>query len=72
MSSAAKKQKPYSYPQHGRSADTQEKLRLVKLETERLTEKLQNSILDNPKLAKKAALLVSLWVEGKTSKAKRK
>jgi hypothetical protein len=64
------KKKPYSYPD--RSSDTQEKLRLVKIETEKLTDKLQKSILDNPKLAKKAALLISLWVDGKNSKTKRK
>jgi hypothetical protein len=69
MSAAKKKKLPYSYP--GRDAtDTQERLRLVKLETERLADKIQKSIIDNPKTAKKAALLISLWIEGKKSKTK--
>lgn len=64
------KKRPYSYPDK-RNDDAQEKLRLVKIETERLTEKLQRSILDNPKVAKKAALLISLWAEGKNAKRKK-
>ncbi len=65
------KKKPYTYPEH-KAADRQESLRLVKIEAERLKEKLQQSILDNPKVAQKAALLISLWIEGKSSKGKRK
>lgn len=48
-----------------------EDIRNVKLEAERLREKLQKSIIDNPQTAKKAALLISMWVEGKT-RAKKK
>lgn len=43
----------------------------VKLECEQLREKIQKSVIDNPKVAKKAAVLVSLWVEGKTRGKKR-
>lgn len=76
--SAAKKQKPYVYPEHSGTADkrpakdTQEELRQVKLTTERLREKLQHSILDNPKLSKKAALLISLWINAKKDKKEKK
>ncbi len=47
-------------------------IRNVKLEAERLREKLQKSIIDNPQAAKKAALLISMWVEGKTKKSLKK
>jgi hypothetical protein len=64
--SVAKKPRPYqSLPEN---ATDQALLRQVKLETERLREKLQRSILDNPKLAKKSALIVSMWVEKKAKK----
>lgn len=65
--SVAKKRKPYAYPT-AEAMDRQEHLRLVKLEAERLTEKLKSNILENPKAAKKAALLISLWIEGKSRK----
>jgi hypothetical protein len=66
--SAAKKQKPYQYP--SREATGQELLRQVKIDAERLQDKLQKSILDNPKLAKKSALVLSLWIAGKDKKRK--
>ena len=50
------------------ATERQESLRQVKVEAERLKEKLQSSVLDNPKLAKKAAVLISLWVDGKEKK----
>ena len=43
----------------------------MNIEAERLREKLQRSVIDNPQTAKKAALLISLWVEGK-AKARQK
>lgn len=46
-------------------------LRSVKLEAERLREKLQRSVIDNPQTAKKAALLISLWIEGHAKKARK-
>ncbi len=46
-------------------------MRNVKIEAERLREKLQKSVIDNPQTAKKAALLISLWIEGK-AKGKQK
>jgi hypothetical protein len=46
-------------------------LRSLKIEAERLREKLQKSVIDNPHVAKKSAYLISLWIEGKT-KAKQK
>ncbi|MGZ3653298.1 MAG: hypothetical protein ACXVB9_07335 [Bdellovibrionota bacterium] len=48
-----------------------EPLRQVKLEAERLREKLQKSVIDNPQTAKKAALLISMWIEGKERKRKK-
>jgi hypothetical protein len=68
--SVAKKRKPYEYPSH-RDATDQELLRQVKIEAEKLKDKLQKSILDNPKLSKKSALLVSLWIQGKDKKSKK-
>jgi hypothetical protein len=65
--SVARKKKPYEFPNH-REATDQELLRQVKIEAEKLKDKLQKSILDNPKLAKKSALLVSLWIQGKDKK----
>jgi hypothetical protein len=66
--SAAKKQKPYQYP--SRETTGQELLRQVKIDAEQLKGKLQKSVLDNPKLAKKSALVVSLWIAGKDRKRK--
>lgn len=66
--SIAKKRRPYQYSGIGQETEKQEGLRQVKIEAEKLTEKLQRSILDNPRLAKKSALLISLWVQGKTAK----
>lgn len=67
--SVAKKRKPYTYPTQ-EATDRQERIRLVKIEAERLTDKLKSKILENPKAAKKAALLISLWIEGKTNRKK--
>ncbi len=64
--SVAKKRKPYQYPKH---EDTQENLRQTKMEVEQLKEKLQRSILENPKLAEKSARLISLWIQGKKKKS---
>ena len=41
-----------------------DEVRQGKLELNELREKLQKSVIDNPKTAKKAALLVSLWIAG--------
>lgn len=68
--SVARKKKPYEFPHH-REATDQELLRQVKIEAEKLKDKLQKSILDNPKLAKKSALLISLWIQGKEKKTKK-
>jgi hypothetical protein len=71
MPHARKKSRPYEYSKVGEASDRQTSLRQVKVEAEQLREKLQHSILDNPKVAKKAALLVSLWIEGKQRPRKR-
>ena len=63
--SVARKKRPYEYPTHREATEQQEILRKVKIEAERLRDKLQESIIDNPRAAKKAALLVSLWIQGK-------
>ena len=46
-------------------------VRNVKLECEQLREKLQKSVIDNPKTAKKAALLISMWIEGKEQRRRK-
>jgi hypothetical protein len=69
--STARKKVPYEFPR-SEAVDRQEKLRQVKLEVENLKDKLQKSILDNPKIAKKSALLISMWVEGKQKKSSKK
>lgn len=82
--SVAKKRKPYEYPKAEEASSSakgspsrmreaterQEALRQVKMDAERLKEKLQASVLDNPKLAKKAAVLISLWIDGKAKPRK--
>ncbi len=67
---AAKKKVPYQFPDKKAvdSGDSQEKLRNVKIQAEKLREKLHKSIIDNPAAAKKAALILSLWIQGKTKK----
>ena len=70
--SAVKKQKQALYPQGHGSSDKQETLRLVKVEAERIRESLQKRIIDNPAASKKAALLISLWIQGRTSVKKQK
>lgn len=67
--SAAKKPKGQAYPTH-ETAERQESLRATKIQVEQLREKLQKSIMDNPILSKKAALLISMWIENKTKKSK--
>ena len=75
---APKPRKPYAYPTASDkpspvkgaaplrdASERQESLRQVKMEAEQLRDQLQTSILDNPKRAKKAAMLLSLWIEGK-------
>ena len=42
-------------------------LRVDKATAEQLSDKLQSRILENPTAQKKAALLISLWIAGKTS-----
>lgn len=69
--STARKKIPYEFPR-SQAVDRQENLRQVKMDVENLKEKLQKSILDNPKLSKKSALLISLWIEGKTKNQKNK
>ena len=69
--SALKKQKPSLYPVGGDNQGS-EVLKKVKLEAEELRKKLQHSILDNPKLSKKAALLISLWAQGRGPKPRKK
>ena len=64
--SLAKKRRPYQYTGIGEETEKQESLRQVKLDAEKLTATLQKSILDNPRLAKKSAVLISLWIQGKT------
>ncbi len=62
MSAAKRRPHYYSPPA---AADRQESLRQVKLECEHLTEKLQRAVIDNPQTAKKAALLITMWISGK-------
>lgn len=70
---AAKKKDLLKYPANDKKpADTQENLRLVKMEAEKLRNELQKRILDNPKIAKKAALLVSLWAKNDASDKKKR
>ncbi len=66
----AKRRKPSLYPLQHEAANRQKSLQTVKLDCERLREKLQKSVIDNPQAAKKAALLISLWIEGKERKRK--
>jgi hypothetical protein len=68
MSSSAKQRKSKHCYSSRCSADAQETLRSVKIEAEHLKEKLQKSVIDNPQFAKKAAVLISLWVTGRTNK----
>lgn len=42
-----------------------DEIRNVKLEAVALREKLQKAVIDNPQTAKKAALLITMWIEGK-------
>jgi hypothetical protein len=69
--SVAKKRRPYEYTREREESDRQESLRRVKIAAEHMKETLQKSILDNPRLAKKSALLISLWIEGKDKKRKK-
>lgn len=79
---AAKKYKSPLFPEGheekpGKSAKEEKKesgprLRLIGNETDKLREKLQQRILENPKIAQKAALIISLWVNGKDSPSRKK
>lgn len=62
----AAKKRPYS----NEAADKQEDLRAAKALAEQLRDRLQKSIIDNPKAARKAALLLELWMN-KSKKLKR-
>lgn len=68
--SVAKKRKPYEYTRVQEAADQQESLRQVKMRAEELKTKVQKSILDNPHTARKSALILSLWINGKKSSKK--
>lgn len=68
---SAAKRRPHVYSTTRETADRQESLRQVKMQCEHLKEKLQKSVIDNPQTAKKAALLISLWIEGKQRKRAR-
>ncbi len=48
------------------TAKSGESLHNVKLECERLREALQKQVIDNPQTAKKAALLIGMWIENKS------
>lgn len=70
--SALRKKVPYSFPsEHHSKAENQASLRKAKLTAETISEKLRTSVIDNPKTAQKAALLISLWLDGKTPKSKK-
>ena len=43
-----------------------------KQEVIRMKELLTRSIIDNPKTAKKSALILSLWVSGKTTRKQKR
>ncbi len=64
----APKRRPHVYSTTSETGDRQESLRQVKMQCEQLKEKLQKTVIDNPQVAKKAALLISLWIEGKKRK----
>jgi hypothetical protein len=68
---SAKQRKPKHCNSPRCSADAQEALRNVKIEAEHLKEKLQKSIIESPQFSKKAAVLISLWVAGKTKKRRK-
>lgn len=75
--SALKKQRPspvYSpstAKNDQKAADKVVSLKDVKMQAERLRELMQKSIIDNPQAAKKAAVILSFWLEGKTTKKKK-
>lgn len=70
--SSARKKKPYEYPSFPGPSDPQNKLRVDKAAAEQLRDKLQSRIMENPKAQKKAALLISLWIAGKTAPKSKK
>ncbi|NUM89396.1 MAG: hypothetical protein HUU37_09355 [Bdellovibrionales bacterium] len=67
------KKVPYQYPkkqreadeQHQPARDKQEELRRVKIQAEQVRDKLQKRVIDNPIVAKKAALILANWIQGK-------
>jgi hypothetical protein len=71
--SALKKQRPspiYSPSTTGKTSEKVVSLRDIKMQAERLRETLQKSIIDNPQASRKAAMIISLWIEGKSKKKK--
>ena len=66
--SVAKKKRPYEYSKVKEATDQQEALRQVKVRVENLKTKIERSILDTPQMARKSALILSLWINGKKSK----
>ncbi len=68
------KKLPYQYPkekaddQHQPARDKQEELRRTKIQTEQIRDKLQKRVIDNPIVAKKAALILANWIQGKKKK----
>jgi hypothetical protein len=66
--SVAKKKKPYEYSRVKETADGQENLRQIKMRTEDLKAKIEKSILDTPQMARKSALILSMWINGKKKK----
>lgn len=68
---SAAKRRPHVYSTSRTTADQQETLRQTKLQVEHLKEQLQKKVIDNPQTAKKAALLLSMWIEGKKTQRKK-
>lgn len=66
--SVAKKKRPYEYSKVKEATDQQEALRQVKVRVENLKTKIERSILDTPQMARKSALILSLWINGKKTK----
>ena len=53
------------------STVSMEAMRTAKVECDRIREKIQKSVIDNPQVARKAALLITLWIEGKERRRKK-
>jgi hypothetical protein len=61
---------PYEYSRAREETDRQDALRQVKMAAETMKESLQKSIIDNPRVAKKSALVISLWIQNKDKKSR--